>query len=88
MDTLNVGLWVVSILVYIIYNLYQKNKKLEELVQQRDFLLQQFDQIISESDRVLKEFDREGIYRTDDTTGTYFKMISDIQKGLNQFFRK
>ena len=85
---LNLTLWVFTIVGYVVYNLYQKNVKLEQIVQDQNQLIDNLKTIVEESDRVLSEIDRRGIYKSDDETGAFFKTVMDIQKLLNQFFKK
>jgi len=85
---LNIALWFFTIIGYIVYNLYQKNVKLEQIVQDQNQLLDNLQTIIQESDRVLTEMDKRGIFKSDDEVGTFFKTVTEIQKLLNQFFSK
>ena len=85
---LNIALWLFTIVGYVIYNLYQKNLKLEQMVQSQNQLIVNVQAIVEESDRVLSELDRRGIYKSDDEVGSFFKTVMDIQKLLNQFFKK
>ena len=86
METLlNIALWVLTILGYVIYNLYSKNIKLEQMVLDRDQTLRTLSDIISESDKVLKEVDRLGAFQSDDEIGFFFNTVKAIQDTLNQF---
>ncbi len=69
---LNILLWVFTIIGYIIYNLYSKNVKLEEMVLERERTLETLSDIINESDRVLKELDKLGAFKSDDEIGFFF----------------
>ena len=82
---LNISLWVLTIIGYIIYNLYTKNVKLEEMVVERDRTLQTLSDIINESDRVLKEIDKLGAFKSDDEIGFFFNSVKAIQETLNEF---
>jgi hypothetical protein len=86
METLlNIALWVLTILGYVIYNLYSKNVKLEQMVVNRDQTLRNLSDIINESDRVLKEVDRLGAFKSDDEIGFFFNTVKAIQTTLNEF---
>lgn len=86
METLlNIALWVLTILGYVIYNLYSKNVKLEQMVANRDQTLRNLSDIINESDRVLKDVDRLGAFQSDDEIGFFFKTVKAIQETLNEF---
>lgn len=85
LTVINLFLWVSTILGYIIYNLTQKNQKLEQMVVERDRLLKSLSSVIEESDRVLQEIDKIGAFKSDDEIGFFFKTIQSIQQTLNQF---
>ncbi len=82
---LNMLLWVFTIIGYIIYNLYSKNVKLEEMVLERERTLETLSDIINESDRVLKELDKLGAFKSDDEIGFFFNNVKAIQETLNEF---
>jgi hypothetical protein len=82
---LNIALWVFSITGYIIYNLYNKNVKLEEMIQRQDQVLREASLTINESDRVLKELDKLGAFQSDDEIGFFFQAVKEIQNTLNQY---
>ena len=85
---LNILLWVLTILGYIIYNLYSKNVKLEQMVVQRDETLSVLNDIIIESNIKLKDIDRLGAFKSDDEIGFFFNTVLDIQDVLNEFYTK
>ena len=86
METLlNIALWVLTILGYVIYNLYSKNVKLEQMVIERDQTLRNLSDIINESDKVLKDVDRLGAFQSDDEIGFFFNTVKAIQETLNDF---
>ncbi len=82
---LNILLWVFTIIGYIIYNLYSKNVKLEQMVLEREKTLETLSDIINESDRVLKELDKIGAFKSDDEIGFFFNNVKAIQETLNEF---
>lgn len=82
---LNILLWVFTIIGYIIYNLYSKNAKLEQMVIEREQVLNNISEVINESDRVLKELDNIGAFKSDDEIGFFFNTVKAIQETLNEF---
>ena len=82
---INLFLWLGTILGYIIYNLNQKNRKLEQMVIDRDNILNSLSGTIEESNRVLQEIDKIGAFKSDDEIGFFFQTIQSIQQALNQF---
>jgi len=85
---LNIALWFFTIIGYIVFNLYQKNIKLERIVEDQNQLITNMQAIVEQSDRMLSEMDKRGIFKSDDEVGTFFNTVMEIQKLLNQFFRK
>ncbi len=82
---INVLLWVFTIIGFIIYNLYNKNTKLEQMVLEREQTLQMLSTIINESDKIINEIDRIGAFKSDDEVGYFFNTIKTIQTTLNEF---
>ena len=85
---LNIALWVFSITGYVIYNLYKKNVKLEEMVTERDNRLASVSDIVVESNKMLKELDTLGAFKSDDEIGFFFQAVKQIQETLNQYTTK
>jgi len=85
---LNIALWVFSITGYVIYNLYKKNVKLEEMVTERDNRLASVSDIVAESNKMLKELDTLGAFKSDDEIGFFFQAVKQIQETLNQYTTK
>lgn len=82
---ININIWVLTIVGFVIYNLYSKNVKLEEIVQSQNQSLQTIGQIIDDSDKLVKEVDQLGAFRSDDEVGFFFKALQTIQETLNNF---
>jgi hypothetical protein len=82
---INILIWVLTIIGYIIYNLYNKNIKLERMVVEREQTLQLLSNIINESDKVLVDLDRIGAFKSDDEIGYFFNTVKAIQSTLNEF---
>ena len=85
---LNIALWVFSIAGYVIYNLYQKNVKLEEMLTKQQQVMQSLEVVIVESDKALKELDKLGAFRSDDEIGFFFEAVKNIQEILNGYVPK
>ena len=82
---ININIWVFTIVGFVIYNLYSKNVKLEEIVQRQNQSLEIIGQIIEDSDKLVKEVDQLGAFRSDDEVGFFFKALQTIQETLNNF---
>ena len=84
---INIALWLFTIAGYVIYNLYQKNTKLEGIVRTQEEVFHALKQITEESDKRLKDMDAKGIFQSDDEVGTFFKTIMTLQGILNEYFK-
>lgn len=84
---INIALWLFTIAGYAIYNLYQKNIKLESMVRTQEEVFHALKQITEESDKRLKDMDAKGIFQSDDEVGTFFKTIMTLQGILNEYFK-
>ncbi len=85
LGTIAIILWVGSVIGYIIYNLYQKNIKLEEMVVRQSSLIQGLSGVIQESDRVIKELDTKIWTEGDKELAAVFQNLRAIQEALNQY---
>jgi hypothetical protein len=82
---INVGILLLAVLFYVIWNLLRKNEKLEDAIKQRDNYIQNISIIMSESDKKLKEIDSKQIFESDDEIGWFFKGIKEIQELINEY---
>lgn len=85
LGTIAIILWVGSVIGFVIYNLYQKNVKLEEMVVRQSSLIQGLSGVIQESDRVIKELDTKIWTEGDKELAAVFQNLRAIQEALNQY---
>jgi hypothetical protein len=78
-------LWVVSVIGYIIYNLYQKNLKLENIVVRQQTLIYGISGVIAESEKVMKQLDDKIWMEGEKDIAAAFQNLRAIQDALNQF---
>jgi hypothetical protein len=81
----NILIFLLGTLVYVIWNLNRKNILLEDAVIKRDNVLVAMSDVIKDSDKRLKEVDRLGSFASDDEINFIFKAIQEIQQRLNDF---
>ena len=82
---INVGIFGLAIIFYIIWNLMRKNEKLEDALNKRDEYIDTISVVMSESDRKIKEIDSKQIFESDDEIGWFFKGIKEIQALINEY---
>ena len=81
-------LWVLTVVGWVIYNLYQKNIKLEETVINQATFIAGLQSMIYESDKALKNLDDKIWMESDTELQTVFQNLKAVQEGLNQFNRR
>ena len=75
---INIGVFVIGVIFYIIWNLMRKNEKLEDEIIKRDAYIENITTIMTESDRKIKEIDSKQVFQSDDEIGWFFKGIKEI----------
>ena len=79
------SLWIITIIGWIIFNLYQKNIKLETTVINQAAFIAGLQNLIGESDRALKGLDDKIWMESDKELQTVFHNLKEVQEALNQF---
>jgi len=77
--------WVATIVGWIIYNLYQKNIKLENTVINQGIFIAGVQNLIVQSDKALKDLDDKIWMESDKELQTVFESLKTIQTALNTF---
>ena len=80
--------WALTIVGWVIYNLYQKNTKLESTVIAQANFIAGLQQLIGESDKALKGLDDKIWLESDRELQTVFQNLKAVQEGLNQFNKR
>ena len=78
-------IWVATIVGWIIYNLYQKNVKLENTVINQATFIAGVRNLIVQSDKALKDLDDKIWMESDKELQTVFESLKTIQSALNTF---
>ncbi len=81
----NVGIILLGVNFYVIWNLLKKNERLEDINTQQDDYIQNISTLMSESNRKIKEIDSKQIFESDDEIGWFFKGIKEIQELINEY---
>ena len=83
-----VTVWILTVVGWIIYNLYRKNVKLENTVLNQASFIAGIQGLIGESDRALKDLDDKIWLESDKELQVVFHNLKAIQEALNQFNRR
>lgn len=81
-------IWIATVVGWIIYNLYQKNVKLETTVLAQANFIGGLQQLIGESEKALKNLDDKIWMDSDIELQTVFQNLKAVQEGLNQFNKR
>jgi hypothetical protein len=82
-----VAIWVATIVGWVIFNLYNKNVKLERTTLNQAIFIANLQSLIEQSDKALKELDDKIWLESDKELQTVFTNLKAIQNALNQFNR-
>jgi len=83
-----VALWAATIVGWIIYNLYQKNIRLENTVISQANFIAGLQGLIGESEKAVKNLDDKIWLESDKELQQVFFNLKAIQDGLNQFNKR
>jgi lipopolysaccharide biosynthesis regulator YciM len=81
-------IWIATVVGWVIYNLFNKNKKLEITVLAQANFIAGLQQLIGESDKALKNLDDKIWMDSDKELQTVFQNLKAVQEGLNQFNKR
>lgn len=81
-------IWIATIIGWVIYNLFNKNRKLEVTVLAQANFIAGLQQLIGESDKALKNLDDKIWMDSDKELQTVFQNLKAVQEGLNQFNKR
>ena len=81
-------IWIATVIGWIIYNLYQKNVRLETTVLAQANFIGGLQQLIGESEKALKNLDDKIWMESDIELQTVFQNLKAVQEGLNQFNKR
>lgn len=85
---ISISLWALTVIGWVIYNLYKKNLRLEETVIAQVNFISGLQQLIGESDKALKNLDEKIWMESDKELQTVFQNLKAVQEGLNQFNKR
>jgi lipopolysaccharide biosynthesis regulator YciM len=81
-------IWIATVVGWIIYNLFDKNKKLEQTVIAQATFIAGLQSMIGESDKALKNLDDKIWMESDKELQIVFQNLKAVQEGLNQFNKR
>jgi uncharacterized protein YecE (DUF72 family) len=82
---ISVVLWILSLVIWVIYNLNNKNKKLEDTAINQANFINNIQYLIAQSDKSIRELDTKIWVEGDKELMVVFQNLKAIQEALNQF---
>ena len=83
--TIMVILWPITIFCYVIYNLYNKNRKLENLVIKQSRFIDSMLMTIKEVDKAVEKIDATIWVQSDPELLALFDSVKQIQSQIKDF---
>jgi hypothetical protein len=82
---INIGLWVVSIMIYIIITQYRRNEKLEKIAQQQAEYIETTRKSIDQITKTFDVIDQQNLFRANDYIGQMWIDLKELNETLKNF---
>lgn len=82
---LSIILWIVTILGFLVWNLYQKNKRMEEIIEFQNFYIQSVNTVSSDLDTVINKIDTTMWVQSDPELIQLFENIKSLNSTIKRF---
>ncbi len=76
---------LVLVLLYVVFNLYRKVTKQEDILEYQVGYLRKVSYLIQESKVYVQQLDESGAFQADDELGTFFNFMKEIQDTINTY---
>ena len=84
---ISIGLWIATIVGYIIWNLNQKVVKLEQIAAKQKIIIDSVAAIVEESNKQLHQVDLTEAFKADDQIGFFFRNLQNIQDSISHYLK-
>lgn len=76
---LSIILWIVTVMGFVVWNLYQKNKKMEDILEAQNYYIQTMMAMSSELDAIVNKMDTTMWVQSDPELIQLFDTIKSLQ---------
>ena len=83
-----ISLWVVSVIGYVIWNLFQKNRKLESMVVNQQVFIESIKGCMKEINTCANEIDSKLWVQSDPEFLTLMENVKQMQIRINEFIEE
>lgn len=80
-----IALWVITIIAYVIVNLYRKNKKLEEIVINQQGYIDEFLRLSKNIDKMADQIDSKIWVQSDPEFLSLMESVKEMQASIKQY---
>jgi hypothetical protein len=84
----SISLWVFTILGYVIWNLFQKNKKLEQMVLSQQFFINGVKDCMKDINKTADQIDAKIWVQSDPEFLLLMESVKEMQTKMNQFIEE
>jgi hypothetical protein len=85
MGLIAIILWIVTILGYVFYNLWQRMSKLEKIAEEQTTFISQTKNAISNITYAFDKIDEENVFRSNDYVGQMWLELKQLNEALKQY---
>ena len=82
---LSISIWVLSIIGYVIWNLFQKNKKLENMVLKQQYFISGIKDCMKEVNKAADQIDSKIWVQSDPEFLSLMENVKTMQSSINNF---
>jgi hypothetical protein len=82
---LNIGIWLISILIYIIWNQYKRNEKLEEIAAKQADFISETKNTVDQVTKMFDTIDEQQIFRANDYVGHMWLELKALNEALKNY---
>jgi hypothetical protein len=83
-----ISLWVVSVIGYVVWNLFQKNRKLESMVVNQQVFIESIKGCMKEINTCANEIDSKLWVQSDPEFLTLMENVKQMQLRINEFIEE
>lgn len=76
---LSIILWIATVMGFVVWNLYQKNKKMEEMLQTQDYYIRTMIATSSELESIINKMDTTMWVQSDPELVQLFEAVKNLQ---------
>lgn len=85
MGLISIILWAVTIVGYVVWNLWQRMSKLEQIAEKQAKFIEETKNAVSNVTYMFDKIDEENIFRANDYVGQMWLELKQLNEALKQY---